>query len=406
MSKSRARANGEGSIYPYKNGYAAYAWVTTPNGLRRRKYVYGKTREIVHAKWIKLQQQAARGPVATKAPTVGAYLDYWLREVVQPSVAPKSALDYEYYVRIYITPHLGGKNLARLTSRDAQTWMNKIARTCQCCAQGKDAARPEGKQRCCAVDQCCGQQLSRRTLKNIRDCFRRALNCAIDDELLTRNVATLIKLPAVRKKKGKRWTTEQARRFLVSAREDQDPLYAAYVLVVVQGMRKGEVLGLPDDAVDFDAQRLDIGHQLQRVGGKLLHRETKTEESDATLPFPAIVGTALKLRLAARDSDKQGAAEAWQEHGLMFTTKYGTPIEPRNFNRSWDRRIEKADVPKITVHDGRRTCGSLLADLDVHPRVAMAILRHAQFAITMETYTEVSDEATRAGLKKLGDSLT
>ena len=53
----------------------------------------------------------------------------------------------------------------------------------------------------------------------------------------------------------------------------------------------------------------------------------------------------------------------------------------------------------------RRTCGSLLADLDVHPRVAMAILRHAQFAITMEVYTEVSNEATRAGLKKLGDSL-
>lgn len=57
------------------------------------------------------------------------------------------------------------------------------------------------------------------------------------------------------------------------------------------------------------------------------------------------------------------------------------------------------------MHDGRRTCGSLLADLDVHPRVAMAILRHAQFAITMEIYTEVPNEATRAGLRKLGDSL-
>ena len=62
-------------------------------------------------------------------------------------------------------------------------------------------------------------------------------------------------------------------------------------------------------------------------------------------------------------------------------------------------------MPRITVHDGRRTCGSLLADLDVQPRVAMAILRHAQFAITMEIYTEVSDAATRAGLMKLGESL-
>ncbi|MDT7579157.1 MAG: hypothetical protein QOK35_421 [Pseudonocardiales bacterium] len=59
----------------------------------------------------------------------------------------------------------------------------------------------------------------------------------------------------------------------------------------------------------------------------------------------------------------------------------------------------------MTVHDGRRTCGSLLTDLEVHPRVAMAILRHAQFAIMMEIYTEVSDAATRAGLMRLGDSL-
>lgn len=62
-------------------------------------------------------------------------------------------------------------------------------------------------------------------------------------------------------------------------------------------------------------------------------------------------------------------------------------------------------MPKISVHDGRRTCGSLLADLDVHPRVAMRILRHTQFAVTMEIYTEVSSEATRAGLKKLSESL-
>ena len=62
----------------------------------------------------------------------------------------------------------------------------------------------------------------------------------------------------------------------------------------------------------------------------------------------------------------------------MFTTRYGTPIEPRNFNRSWDARITTRPASaQITVHDARRTCATLLADLDVHPRVAMQILRHA-----------------------------
>ena len=89
----------------------------------------------------------------------------------------------------------------------------------------------------------------------------------------------------------------------------------------------------------------------------------------------------------------------------MFTTRYGTPIEPRNFNRSWGTRCAKAGVRKITVHDGRRSCGTLLADLDVHPRVAMQILRHADFSLTMEIYTLASSAATRTALKRLGDSL-
>jgi hypothetical protein len=54
MVRGRQRANGEGSIFPYRNGHAAYVWVTTPDGMRRRKWVYGKTREDVHGRWLKL----------------------------------------------------------------------------------------------------------------------------------------------------------------------------------------------------------------------------------------------------------------------------------------------------------------------------------------------------------------
>jgi integrase len=401
----RSRANGEGSIFPYRNGYAAYSWVQTPDGLRKKKWVYGKTREEVHAKWIKLQEDAARGPVATKTPSVGEYLDYWQREIVAPNLAPKTVDNYERFARLYIRPYLGSKNLARLSSRDVQTWANQLAQICQCCTQGRDAARDEKIRRCCALGKCCRRRLSVRTLRDVRDCLRAALNCAVDDELITRNVVKLVRLPAVRKKKGRRWTSEQARRFLTSAREDHDPYYAAYVLILVEGLRKGEVLGMTVDAPDFGRLTVRIEHQLQRVGRELLHRETKTAGSDADLPLPTVVATALRQRLLDRARDEAAAADSWQGSPLLFTTRYGTPIEPRNFDRSWHTRITRAGVPRITVHDGRRTCGSLLADLDVHPRVAMAILRHAQFEITMEIYTEVSDEATRAGLKKLGDSL-
>jgi len=58
-----------------------------------------------------------------------------------------------------------------------------------------------------------------------------------------------------------------------------------------------------------------------------------------------------------------------------------------------------------TIHDARRTCATLLVDLDVHPRIVMQILRHAQFDVTMEIYASASSAATREALKRLGASL-
>ncbi|MEU6074911.1 site-specific integrase [Micromonospora sp. NPDC047074] len=401
----RARANGEGSIFPYRNGFAAYVWVTKPDGKRTRKYVYGQTREIVHDKWIKLHQQAKAGPVATRVPILRDYLTYWHREVVRPNLAPLTCATYETILRLYVIPGLGGKRLDRLQVRDVQTWINEVARTCQCCAQGKDARRPVARRRCCALGRCCVDTPSARTVKDIRGVLRSALNHAATEELVTRNAAALVKLPPVRRRRGRAWSSDEARRFLESARADRDPLYTAYVLILVLGLRKGEVLGLTEDAVDLAAGELSVGWQLQRVGGQLLHRETKTQSSDATLPLPDICAAGLDLRQQARKNDRDQAGIAWQGSRLLFTTRYGTPVEPRNFNRSWDARCARAGVRKITVHDARRTCATLLVDLDVHPRVIMQVLRHAEVSVTMEIYSQASSDATRDALKRLGESL-
>jgi len=409
--RPRGRANREGSIYPYRNGYAAYVWVTTPAGEPARKYVYGKTREIVHDKWIKLQTKAAAAPVPTTTPTLSQYLTRWLADVIKPNLEPATYAYYETMARLYIGPTLGGKRLDRLQTRDVQAWINRLATVCQCCAQGKDAARPEDRRRCCAVGACCHEHAGRRTVQAARNTLRAALNHAKDsDELVTRNAAAYVKVPTPpkRRRKGSAWSVQEASRFLASAREDDDPLYAAYVLVLINALRKGEVLGLTRASVDFAEAEIDISWQLQRVGQQLIHKQrVKTEDSDAddTLPLPEISLAALRQRFAKLDAARERAGARWQPTDLVFTTRWGTPIEPRNFNRSFDARCARADVPRIRVHDTRHTCASILAALDVHPRVAMRILRHAKIAVTMEVYTEVSDEITRAALKRLGDSL-
>jgi integrase len=399
------RRNGECSIFAYRNGYAAYAWVTTPDGDRKRKWVYGKTHDEVHAKWIKLQGQASEGPVPTNVPTVSQYLNYWLREVVKPNLAPKTYERYEAFTRLHIVPYLGTKRLDKLQVKDIRQWLNKLAQVCQCCAQGKDAAWSEGKRRCCAIGQCCHAILSARSRADARDTLRAAYTCAVEDELLSRNPVAVIRLPAPRTRKRRWWTVDDARRFLESTRAAGEPLYAAFVLILVLGLRKGEVLGLTWELVNLDAAELYVGEQVQRVGHELLRRQVKTETSEAPLPLPELCVAALKLRREQQEADRKRADGGWIDTGLVFTTRHGTALEPRNFSRSFDRCIVKAQVPRITVHGTRKTCGSLLAALDVHPRVAMQILRHSKIAVTMEIYTEVPSAATRDALKKLGQWL-
>jgi integrase len=219
---------------------------------------------------------------------------------------------------------------------------------------------------------------------------------------VTQNVAKLVKLPAVRRRRRASWSSDEARRSLESARRVRDPLYAPYALVLVVGLRKGELLGPAWDGVDLPDASLRIEWQVQRVSAHIVGRETESAASDAVLPLPAICVTALRGHQQRHGAD---AERLWQGASLIFTTAHGRPVEPRNFNRYWDWRCDLAGVRRITVHDARRTCGPLLADLDVHPRVAMRILGHAQFSITMEIYTHVSSEATRSALRWLGESL-
>jgi len=152
--------------------------VTQPDDSRRRKWIYGKTREEVHDKWLTLHAAAKRGPVVTKVPTLAEYLAYWLAEVIRPNRELNTYSQYELFSRRYIIPGLGSKRMDRLTVRDAQMWLNKLPGICRCCTQGKDAARSENKRRCCALGQCCDDYPSKRTIRIARDTLRAALSQA------------------------------------------------------------------------------------------------------------------------------------------------------------------------------------------------------------------------------------
>jgi integrase len=139
--------------------------------------------------------------------------------------------------------------------------------------------------------------------------------------------------------------------FLESARRDDDPLYAGYVLMLILGLRRGELLGLAWDDIDLDSGVAHIAWQLQRIKGELRRRPTKTVSSEAPLPLPDICGRALAQRKVTEARSRLAAGEAWMGSGLVLTTRYGTPIDPRNFQPYFQARAAKGRSPR---HPGAR----------------------------------------------------
>lgn len=85
---------------------------------------------------------------------------------------------------------------------------------------------------------------------------------------------------------------------------------------------------------DSETGEIHVDHQIQRAGRRIPHRETKTEESHAFLPVPALCLKALRVRRAQQTGDRRAAGELWQgSHDLSITTKYGTAIEPGHLTR-------------------------------------------------------------------------
>ena len=99
-------------------------------------------------------------------------------------------------------------------------------------------------------------------------------------------------------------------------------------MVLVLGLRKGEVLGLTWNDVDLGAAELSVGLQLQRVRRELLHRATKPEASDATLPLPRIRVAALRSRVARETEERTRPGEAWLGSGFVVSIRNGLPNRP------------------------------------------------------------------------------
>lgn len=400
--KPARKANGSGTIKKRKDGrYEGQVFVRTTSGELKRVSVYGRSWEECDEKITRLKADNYAGIGASVSSyTVSQWLNYWLEDVVKPARKPSTYVGYEVAVRLYLAPQLGKVKLTALKTADVRGMLNRIRQQCQCCAQEWDTKRPESKRHCCAVGQCCGRVPNPARVHHVFRTLRAALGVAVAEEVLTRNVASFAKPTRPRRHRFQTWSVAEATTFLAGIREHR--LYALFAVAIALGMRRGEALGLRWEDVDLLDGTITMAMQLQRVAGKLRHDETKTDDSTRVVALPRTCVRALRQHRAQQAADRVGAGDRWTDSGLVFTTRKGTPIEPRNINRTFDVLVARASVTRIRFHDLRHSCATLLFAQGVELQTIRDLLGHSSIGVTSAIYVDVIREVQRDAVDRLG----
>lgn len=400
--KAVRKANGSGTIKKRKDGrHEGQVFVRTTSGEFKRVSVYGRSWEDCDEKITRLKADNYAGiSAAVNTYTVAQWLNYWLEDVVKPARKPSTYVGYEVAVRLYLVPQLGKVKLTSLKTADVRGMLNRIRQQCQCCAQGWDADRPEAKRRCCAVGKCCQRFPNPARAHHVFRTLRAALGVAVAEEVLTRNVASFAKPTRPRRHRFQTWSVAEATTFLTATRDHR--LYALFAVAIALGMRRGEALGLRWSDVDLVNGTMTMAMQLQRVAGQLRHDETKTDDSTRVVALPRPCVQALRRHRAQQAGERLAAGDRWTDSGLVFTTRKGTPIEPRNINRTFDALIARIGVTRIRFHDLRHSCATLLFAQGVDLQTIRDLLGHSSISVTSAIYVDVLREVQRDAVDRLG----
>ncbi len=365
------RGNGEGSIYKRKDGYWVGQYgVQTADGVKTR-YIYGKTRAAVSEKLTQALADRNGGLTFDAGKTtVGEYLERWIEDSVRDTVRQRTYERYEQIVRVHLKPAFGRVKLGALSPAHVRAlYREKL-----------DAG------------------LSPRTVRYIHVTLSKALKQAVSDGLIPRNAAASVKAPKPAKKEITPLSREQVNAlFTAVSGKRLEPLY---VLAITAGLREGELLGLKWEDVDLDSGMLQVRRSLSEArSGRIFEAPKSGKGRSIRLTRKAL--SALRDHRKRQLEERMKSAGFWQESGLVFPSRVGTPLGGRNLNRSFNRDLERAGLPRnFRFHDLRHTCATLLLKQGLHPTFVQQLLGHGDVSLTLNVYSHVlpdmGDQATTA----------
>lgn len=392
--KKTRRANGEGGKIAFHEGKGLYYQairLTDADGRKTRPFVWGKTRAEVLEKARELRARNDAGqPLRDRKVKLADWVETWVGGALAASDLKQSTKDTYTY-------------LARGQLGHTRNRVGEITGSGPLADVTLDRLRPSHVEELIVYMR--EEEYEPSTIRQTWTVFAQALDIAVRDKAVGDNVVRRTKRPSVPKKDAVYLTEEQAR-LLLAALEPDPELTAIVRLMLLTGLRRGEVLGLKWEAVDFAAGELRVRTILTRTTKGLSLGEPKTEKSRRTVPLAEPAVDLLRARWKRQAHERMAApAGSWTETGLAFTTALGGPLEPRNVLRRFDAAVKPTGLVGVRLHTMRHSAASLLLAAGVHMKVVQELLGHSSFGVTADTYSHVAPAQGRDAVAHLAAAL-
>jgi len=345
--KAHRRGRGEGGIRQRSDGrWEGAIDLGYVDGKRKRKFVYGRTRQDVASKMRREQQRVESGLAPTvRRVTVADQLGLWLASRRSMDLSPNT-IESDEWAAAHILPTLGRVRLVDLTPQDVDDLLRAKA----------------------------GADLSRSCVRRIRNALVAALRHAERHGLVVRNVAALSELPKCKPPvEREALDADQARAFLAASSSER--LGALIACGLMLGLRPGELTGLLWEGIDLTSRRLTVDGSLKQEKGTLRRGPVKRSRAGVrTIDLPAVLVDLLIGHRARQAQERLAAGPLWQDHGLVFATEIGTPLDPANLRRTYRRVGVRAGIGPVVPYQGRHTAATLLLDAGLSIEEAADVL--------------------------------
>ena len=378
---AKKRANGEGNIRKRKDGRWEGRFTAGHNpatGKQIIKSVLGKTQAEVKEKLKKAMNDAQKVDFTKSGKyTVGIWMDEWFENVAKIKVRASSHQTYRGYIDNHIKPNIGNIPIEKLTTMDLQKFYRKLL------TKGR-VERIEAK------DQPKG--LSAKTVRNINQVISSAMDLAVAQKIIPANPTNACALPKIEHQEMQTIPAEQLQAFLQEAKATG--VYEMYYIELATGLRRGELLGLKWQDIDWKNGVIKVRRQVARVDGQIKEAPLKTKNSYRAVSIsPQAIEVLREQKRKTNDT-------------YVFPSPNGGPISPDSVNNMLKRVLERAGIPKVRFHDLRHTFATIALQNGVDIKTVSGMLGHFSAGFTLDTYAHVTTSAQKEAAQTMGNILS